>query len=699
MNRLAHESSPYLLLHKDNPVDWYPWGQEALARAKAEDKPIFLSVGYSTCYWCHVMERESFTDPDIAELVNERFVCIKVDREERPEIDDLYMTATQILAGQGGWPNSVFLTPALAPFYAGTYFPPTDRHGRPGFANVVVSLAEAWRERRGDVEMQAEEVLAALRRLQEQRAVGAAPPAGTVAHRAYAGLVRGFDDIHGGFGGAPKFPSPANLYLLHALADDTEAPRAAEMLGRTLEALGRGGIYDQLGGGFHRYATDGAWLVPHFEKMLYDNALLLELCAMEAERRRGDRELERVARETVAFLAREMTGPRGELWSAIDAETHGHEGAFYVWSSTELSEVLGEEDAAFLAPIYGFDRDPFFENSAYVLHLPKPVAELAAARRCSVAELWAEIAPLRDRLFAARAERERPLTDDKILADWNGMAIRGLAEAGRVFGNAEMLARARAAADFVLTEMRPAGGPLLHAVRGGEGKVAAFLSDYVFLVRGLLALARATSEDRYLAAAVELTDEQIDRLAHPQGGFYNAAASPDLLVRNQEIFDGATPSANGMAVLNLLELHTATGDDRYRERAAATLAAYAPVLERAPEAAKTLALAAWRFGELSEPVAVRYELAPAGADGTRPFVIQLDLRIGWHLDGAALTVEAVAGSEIVELVKPEGDFLTGVVVLTGRLRGSGELILGYQACDETACRLPVRQRLEPTRSA
>ncbi|MDX1998343.1 MAG: hypothetical protein SF066_11540, partial [Thermoanaerobaculia bacterium] len=329
----------------------------------------------------------------------------------------------------------------------------------------------------------------------------------------------------------------------------------------------------------------------------------------------------------------------------------------------------------------------------------KPVAELAAARRRSTEELWAEVAPLRERLFAARAKRERPLTDDKILADWNGMAIRGLAEAGRVFGDAEMLARARAAADFVLTEMRPAGGPLLHAVRGGEGKVAAFLSDYVFLVRGLLALARAGGEARYLTAAVELTAEQIDRLAHPQGGFYNAAASPDLLVRNQEIFDGATPAANGIAVLNLLELHAATGDDGYRERAAATLAAYAPVLERAPEAAKTLALAAWRFGELSEPVAVRYELAAAEADGTRPFVIQLDLRIGWHLDGAALAVEAVAGNEIVELEIPQGDSLTGVVVLTGRLRGSGELILGYQACDETACRLPVRRRLEPPRSA
>ena len=711
-NRLALETSPYLLLHQDNPVDWYPWGDEALGRARAEDRPIFLSVGYSTCYWCHVMERESFSDPGIAQLLNERFVCIKVDREERPDLDDIYMTATQILAGQGGWPNTVFLTPALAPFYAGTYFPPTDRWGRPGFATVVVSLAEAWRERRHDVELQAEEVAQALRRVMEERIPSGATeamPEGAVVLRAYQSLVRGFDDVHGGFGGAPKFPSPANLFLLHALADHPEAPRSAEMLGRTLDAMARGGIYDQLGGGFHRYATDGAWLVPHFEKMLYDNALLLELYALEAERRGGqfpDRadperaeleraELKRVVRETVAFLAREMTGPRGELWSAIDAETHGHEGAFHVWPPAELAAVLGEEDTAFLAPIYGFDRDPFFENASYVLHLPRPVAELAAARRRTPAELWAEVEPLRARLFAARQVRERPLTDDKVLADWNGMAIRGLAEAGRVFGDADMIARARATADFVLAEMRPAGGPLLHAVRQGAGRVPAFLSDYAYLVRGLLALARATGDERYLGAARELTEEQIARLAHPRGGFYNAEARADLLVRGQEIFDGATPSANGIAVLNLIELHAATGDDAYRERAGQALAAFAPVLERAAESVKTLALAAWRFGEAPAPLTVRYHLEPSGATGERTFRLELELRPGWHLDRSELGLVAAGGTELLGVDIPPVDRFEGTVEISGSLRGPGELVLAYQACDETACQLPVTRRLGP----
>ncbi len=604
-NRLAQESSPYLRLHAHNPVDWYPWGEEALERARREERPIFLSIGYSTCYWCHVMERESFSDPEIARRMNEHFVSIKVDREERPDVDELYMTATQILAGQGGWPNSVFLTPALEPFYAGTYFPPDERYGRPGFAAVLTGLADAWQSRRTDVHAQAGEVAQAMKRVLEERfEPGTEPAGGEVAERAYQALLRSYDPVQGGFGSAPKFPTPANLYLLHELAGAPEAPEAAAMLDRTLDAMARGGIYDQLGGGFHRYSTDGSWRVPHFEKMLYDNGSLLELYALEHERT-GAPEPARIARETAAFLERELASPEpgpGAFWSAIDAETGGREGAFYVWTAAELAEILGEEDFQFLAPIYGFDGAPFFEDGAYVLHLPASLEEQAARRKVSREELLAEIEPLRRRLFDARAERPRPATDDKVLADWNGMAIRGLAVAGRALGAPELVARAARAADWIWEAMRPEGGPLLHAVRaatdaGGAvtGRVPAFLSDYAFMVWALLGLHEVDGDARFLARAVALTDEQEERLAHPDGGFYNAAAHPDLLFRSQEVFDGATPAANGVAALNLLELARRTGEGRFGERAERALTAYSSLVEQAPEAARMLALATARY--------------------------------------------------------------------------------------------------------
>ncbi len=637
-NRLAGESSPYLLLHQHNPVDWYPWGEEALARAREEGKPIFLSVGYSTCYWCHVMERESFSNPEVARVMNDRFVNVKVDREERPDLDETYMAATQILAGQGGWPNSVFLTPELKPFYAGTYFPPTDAHGRPGFPQVLAGLAGAWKDRRDDVYLQADEVAQAMRRILEERfEPGSSVPGPEAAERACEGLRHTFDRDQGGFGRAPKFPTPSNLYLLHALAVRADVtgegagevggegggdPTAAEMVGATLDHMARGGIYDQLGGGFHRYSTDGEWLVPHFEKMLYDNGALLELYALEHERT-GSPEAARIARETAAFLAREMALPDGAFASAIDAETGGREGAFYVWTAAELHEVLGEEDYAFLAPLYGFDRSPFFRDPhapeaepAYVLHLPAPLAELAARRRSEPAALLEEIEPLRRRLFEARSRRPRPLTDDKVLADWNGLAIRGLATAGRVLGDDGVIALARRAADRVLDVLWPGGGAgggqgggtLLHAVRGGEGKIPAYLSDYAFLVRGLLGLHEATDDGRYLEAATRLASEQQERLAHPHGGFYNAAAADDLLCRSQEIFDGATPAANAVAVLNALDLAERTGGAApWRAQAERALAAFSPVIERSPEAVRMLSLATLRFHE-----------GPAGTAGAGP---------------------------------------------------------------------------------
>ena len=724
MNRLADESSPYLRLHKENPVDWYPWGPEALERARREDRPIFLSVGYSTCYWCHVMERESFSDPGIAGLMNEAFVNIKLDREERPELDEIYMTATQVLTGQGGWPNSVFLTPELKPFFAGTYFPPADRPGLPGFPTVVSSLRQAWSERRADVEEQAESVAGAIRHYLEDRAPsGRGIPGAEVAEQALVALERSFDPRWGGFGGAPKFPTPSNLFLLMRLAG--ERPRAAEMLTTTLDKMTQGGIYDHVGGGFHRYATDAAWRIPHFEKMLYDNGLLLELLALDFART-GDPERKRTARETADFLARELTSPEGAFWSALDAETDGREGAFYVWTGEELRQALGAEDADFLAPVLGFDGPPFFEEHYYVLHLPKPLELQAERRRIDRRELLEQIAPLRQRLFSARAERPPMLTDDKVLADWNGMAIRGLAEGGRLLSEPSMVEQAVRAARFVLAEMRPQGGPLIHSWRQSAGRVPAFLADYAFMVRGLLALDRAAPDDGgWLAAAVELTEEQLDRLAAPEGGFFVAADSDELLARSQEVFDGAVPAANAVAVDNLLDLAERTGEDRWLEQAEQGLERFSGLLETHASAARSLtgAVLAYRsrFAERTTPtaegtarqaagpVAASLELEPATADGWRSFELRLEIEPGWHLyapdssepvteveiSGNELELDSVEYPAASEVAGGEGltplKVFTGEVRVHGRLRPAadqGRLVLRFQACDERRCLAP-----------
>ena len=728
-NRLAHESSPYLLLHAHNPVDWYPWGPEALARAREEQKPIFLSVGYSTCYWCHVMERESFSDPKIAALMNAKFVNVKLDREERPELDEIYMTATQILAGQGGWPNSVFLTPDLLPFYAGTYFPPEDRQGRPGFRAVLAQLAEAWETRRADVLEQGTELETAMRRYLEQRnAPASAPPAPVGALRAAESQARRFDAAWGGFGGAPKFPSPSNLHLLAEVAGDM--PDAGRMLALTLDQMARGGIYDQIGGGFHRYATDREWKIPHFEKMLYDNGLLLEIYARE-HARTGSAQAARVVRETAVFLEREMTSPEGAFWSAIDAETDGHEGAFYVWTRAELEAALGREDTPFLAPLYGFDRPPFFEGSHYVLHQPLSFEEVAERRRMPISELLGEILPAREKLFAARSERKRPATDDKILADWNGTAITGLAVAGELLAEPSLVDRAARAAEFVLGNMRP-GGTLHHSWRNGVAKVPAFLSDYAYFVRGLLALHSATGEARWLDRARELTAEQIDRLGDPAGGFYTSAESADVLFRSKDVFDGALPAANAIAIDNLLGLFDETEERPYLDAARSALASVASLVSQHPEGVKSTAIAARRYWRLSaevpgnepagpsfEDLAVQaerlvqpqFELSEPRVDGWRKFALILSIEPGWHLNAHPASAEFLVptlieaeGARLQEVVYPPGreaqmaygegpiSIYEGTVEITGELLQEAEaarLMLTYQACDESRCLPPI----------
>jgi uncharacterized protein YyaL (SSP411 family) len=743
-NRLAGESSPYLLLHQHNPVDWYPWGEEALDKARREDKPIFLSVGYSTCYWCHVMERESFSNPAVAEQMNREFVNIKLDREERPDLDEIYMAATQILTGQGGWPNSVFLTTDLKPFYAGTYFPPEDRYGRPGFPVVLQGLSEAWKTRRSDVEAQGEELGEAMRRFLEERAHPSdAPPGIEVLGRGVDTLIARFDNEWGGFGGAPKFPTPSNLYLCLELAG--ERPEAAEMLTATLDQMARGGIYDQLGGGFHRYATDREWKIPHFEKMLYDNGFLLEIYARH-HAMTGDRQSARIVRETAEWIAREMTSPEGAFFSAIDAETHGHEGAFYVWTREEIYEALGREDFAFLAPVLGFDGQPFFENKYFVLHLPERFEGAAKRRRMSEEELAGEVKALEAKLFEVRAKRERPLTDDKILTDWNGMTITGLAVAGALLGEKEYVERAARAASFVLETMRPAGGPLLHAWRQGKGKIAAYLGDYAFFVRGLLALHRADGNDKWLRAAAELTEEQIRRLRDPRGGFYVAGESPDVLFRSKDVFDGATPSGNAVAILNLIDLAERTGDSMWRLEARAALQSFATVIQTHTEAVRMMAVAVRRYHALADggtgiegtesPEQLAAIERSADAPGThkledmasgllslhlhleeerggwRPFRLSVTVEPGWHLQANPASEEFLTpttlraeGAELRNVRYPEGHQLEskisetlsvydGTFEITGEVSQIGmssELVLTFQVCDDSRC-LPETTR-------
>jgi len=729
-NRLSESSSPYLLLHQYNPVDWYEWGEEALTKAREEGKPIFLSVGYSTCYWCHVMERESFSNPEIAALMNEHFVAIKVDREQRPDLDEIYMAATQILTQRGGWPNSLFLTPELKPFFAGTYFPPEDRYGRPGFSRILSGIADAWVNRREEILQQAEQLSEAMARHLERRLEPSAElPPGDVVTRSVSSLSERYDRAWGGFGGAPKFPTPSNLFLLF---DQWEQPAAREMLVGTLDQMARGGLYDQIGGGFHRYSTDREWKVPHFEKMLYDNGLLLEIYAKTFELD-GNPEWARVVRETVAFLERELEAPEGALWSAIDAETDGHEGAFYVWTGEELRAVLGEESATELAPILGFDGEPFFEETHYVLHLPASLVDQAGRLGVEREALLRTIDPLRQRLLAARGERKRPLTDDKILADWNGLAIGGLATAGRVLDDEELVGRAARAADFVLSRMRADDGTLLHVWRAGRAEIPAFLADYAYLVHGLLALHRATGSERWLGEARRLATEQTERLGDPAGGWYAAAESSDVLFRSKDIFDGALPAANSVAVHNALDLAAALGEPSWRAEAERALLAFGRLLEAQPAASNTLASAAGRVSPVTARTAsvgvadevptdgpqglahrvVRATLdaTAADGDGRSRFTVALQVADGWHvnanpasLDYLIPTSVAADGAAVRNLAYPPAEELRfafadqvlavwqGEVAITGEIDGVASaraIRLTYQACDDQRCLPPV----------
>jgi uncharacterized protein YyaL (SSP411 family) len=612
-NRLALESSPYLLQHRDNPVDWYPWGEEAFARARDEQKPIFLSIGYSTCHWCHVMEHESFENAATAEALNRDFVAIKVDREERPDVDDVYMQAVQSMTGQGGWPLSVFLTPDRKPFYGGTYFPPAPRWGRPGFPQILAAIAGAWSERRNELETSAAEMLAHLEAGRGEGARAAAPLSDPIV-LAVRTLERQFDPVHGGFGGAPKFPPSMRLELLLRHFLRTGEAQARAMTEKTLLAMAAGGMYDQIGGGFHRYSVDERWLVPHFEKMLYDNAMLARVYVL-AHRAFGGGDYARIARETLDYLLAEMTPPEGGFFAAQDADSGGEEGTFYVWNSKSLAKAVGTDAAPVVAARFGVTPSGNFEETGEtVLSVVRSAAELASDFGRSEAEIDGVLRDARRKMYAARSRRIPPATDDKLLTDWSALAISAFALGARVLGEPRYEAAARAAADRILrTCVR--GGELLHREKAGRASIPGFATDYAFFVEALLDLYEATFETRYFAEAVRLQDALEERFSEgPDGGYFLSASGHDgLILRPRESWDGATPSSNSVAAMNLLRLAVFTGDEQRRRRADAVIASTGDLLARAPAAVPRL-LCALDFAE-STP----REIVLSGAFGRADF--------------------------------------------------------------------------------
>jgi uncharacterized protein YyaL (SSP411 family) len=584
-NHLANETSPYLLQHQNNPVDWYPWGPEALARARDESKPIFLSIGYAACHWCHVMEHESFESEAIAKILNEKFVAIKVDREERPDLDQIYMNVTQMMTGRGGWPMSVFLTPSLKPFYAGTYFPPTARGGMPGFDQVLLAVDDAWKNRRDHAEDMGDQLVAELKKA-EQAASGAdaSELQRELIDNAVAHLGRSFDSTWGGFGGAPKFPHPMDLQLLLREWRRTGKQSLLDMVTTTLDRMAAGGIYDHLGGGFARYSVDARWLVPHFEKMLYDNALLAATYT-EAFQATGNSDYEGVARETIDYVLRDMTDAAGGFYSTEDADSEGEEGKFYVWTPDEVDEILGDEAGAIFGRVYDVSDAGNFEGHN-ILNLSKTLAQCAAILGMEERALRESLASSRQKLFAAREQRVHPGKDDKALGSWNGLMIDALARAGSALGEPRYIDAAAKAADFIHAKLQRADGRLLHTWRHGVAKLDAYLDDYACLANGLISLYEATFDASRLVEADRLANLMLTHFADAKNGgfFYTADDHEQLIARNKEVADSSTPAASAVAATVLVRLAKLTGSDVYREAAEKTLAGAVGFMRQAPTA-------------------------------------------------------------------------------------------------------------------
>ncbi len=609
-NRLAHESSPYLLQHAHNPVDWYAWGEEALARARTEHKPILLSIGYSACHWCHVMEIESFENEATARLMNEHFINIKVDREERPDLDQVYMNAVQLMTGHGGWPMTVFLTPDLVPFYGGTYFPPFERHNLPGFPRLLEAIAQAFQQDPDGIAQTATSVLAELRRMNVTNEASATPSAATL-DAAQRALTRTYDQRYGGFGSAPKFPAPMNLEFMlrryHATGDNT----ALEIVTNTCRLMAEGGMYDQLGGGFHRYSTDARWLVPHFEKMLYDNAQLARLYLHVYQATRDDF-FRRIAEETLDYVVREMTDTTGGFYATQDADSEGVEGKFFVWSVAEINALLGPEDGALVCAYYGATETGNFEGEN-ILHVPRPADVVARELNVPVATLKATVERSRPILFAARERRVKPGRDEKVLTAWNGLMLTSFAEAAAVLERADYRELAERNASFILTELRR-DSALLHVWKDGQAKQQGFHDDYACAAQGLVALFEATGTLRWLEAALTLAEEMCAEFwDETEGGFfYTARRGEQLIVRQKDYLDNATPSGNSVAAEVLLRLAVLTEMPDYQRRAVTILRLVHDTLTRYPSAFGCL------LGALDFYLSTPQEIALVGINDGEP---------------------------------------------------------------------------------
>ncbi|MCI0642936.1 MAG: thioredoxin domain-containing protein [Gemmataceae bacterium] len=590
-NRLIHETSPYLRQHAHNPVDWFAWGPEALAKAKELNRPIFLSIGYSACHWCHVMEHESFEDPEVGRILGESFISIKVDREERPDLDQIYMTAVQLLTGHGGWPMSVFLTPDLKPFFGGTYFPPVDRPNFPSFKRLITHLAIAWKDRRADAEAQAQELTGHLRTQMRLESVeGTLGP--ELLRGALSVLERAFEPRHGGFGRAPKFPHPMELRLLLRLWKRFDAEHALAMAQKTLDRMARGGMYDQLGGGFHRYSTDERWLVPHFEKMLYDNALLC-VAYLEAFQATGQRFYREIVEDTLAYVLREMTSPEGAFYSTQDADSEGEEGKFFVWTVEEIEKVLGKDEAELFCAVLDVTAEGNWEGHS-ILNRARSDEQEAKLLRIAEEELHRRLAESKKKLYQVRSRRVWPARDDKILTAWNGLMIAAFAQAAQVLEKPEYSQAAVRAAEFLWTTMRGSEGRLFRTTGiGAAPKLNAYLEDYAYLIDAFVAVYETTFEPCWIERALELARVMIDQFWDEGEGafFFTGKDHEQLLTRSKDPHDNATPSGNSMAVTGLLRLYKLTGKTELFEKAERTLNVYRGLLEASPLAAGQMLIA------------------------------------------------------------------------------------------------------------
>jgi len=669
-NHLAGQKSPYLLQHADNPVDWYPWGPEALAKAEREDKPIFLSVGYATCHWCHVMAHECFEDAEVAGLLNEHFVAIKVDREERPDIDDVYMTVCQALTGQGGWPLSVFLTPERRPFFAGTYFPKHPAMGRPGFLQVLSELARRWQSpERARMIQAAEEIT---------RAITPRPQPGRLdeptLRAAVSQLAQSFDQRYGGFGEAPKFPTPHQYYFLLRRYHHTGEAGLLAMVEKSLGAMRDGGIFDQVGYGFHRYSVDPKWLVPHFEKMLYDQALLT-MAYLEAFQATGKARYARTAGQVLEYVLRDMRDPAGGFYSAEDADSQGGEGRFYVWTPAQVAEVLGPAPAKLFNEFYGITGAGNFEHGLSIPHRTGSLEDLARRQGRAQDEVAAELEQSRVRLLAARERRPRPLKDDKVLTAWNGLMIAALAMAHRVLGDPAYLEAAGRAAGFVLGRLTDDQGRLMRRWREGRVQGEGFLEDYAFMIWGLVELHQAGQDPAHLQSALELTEMVSELFGDPAAGgfFFTPVHGESLIIRAKDAHDGALPSSNSAMAYNLLRLARLTGRAELEEAAGRVLEAQGALVQRHPPGFALLLCA------LQLALAPGREIVLAG-EGTDPVMAEM----------LAALRGRYAPDEVV-LLRPggrEGELVGRLAPFSVAMDPPAQGALAY-VCQGHACRRPV----------